>query len=125
MVGLEGSQCCLNKRALVPLSRNAWPSLAMSDITQQQAQAIPAFRRRLITRGSWAFAVISFLVAYPFVREGFQIADFSVWLLFFPIFLGAGYLWAACMWRFYVSPRLTIQVRPTTQSSDGSEGQRQ
>jgi hypothetical protein len=97
----------------------------MVDITQQKAQAIAALRGRLVTRGSWTFAIISFLVAYPFVREGFQIADFSVWLLFFPIFLGAGYVWAICMWRFYVSQRLNIQVLPTTQSSDGSEGPRQ
>jgi len=84
----------------------------VSDTPPQQPQAIAAFRKRFVTRGTWMFGVLSFLLSYPLMREEFQIADFSVWLLFFPIFLGAGYVWAVCMWRFFVSQRLNVQIQP-------------
>ena len=84
----------------------------MADTTPHQAQAIVVFRKRFVTRGTWMFGILSFLLCYTLVREEFQIADFSVWLMFLPIFLGAGYVWAVCMWRFFVSQRLNIQIQP-------------
>jgi hypothetical protein len=38
-------------------------------------------------------------VAYALMRDDVPLEDFSVWLLFFPIFLGGGYVWGICAWR--------------------------